>query len=184
MSLNSTESRALALLGAGIAAETVASALGVTPARISQLLSDEEFARQVTELKFHNLQKHNVRDSTYDTIEDSLLEKFQEMMPLLVRPMEILKAMHVINGAKRRGQSTPDAIHTQQTIVQLNMPVQVIAKFAKDVNNQVIEAGEQTLLTIPSSKLRDLSKEYKNGSGDETRTPISRRIAANPIHNL
>jgi len=179
-----TESRALALLGTGLTAETVASALGVTPARISQLLSDEEFARQVTDLKFQNLQKHNIRDTTYDTLEDSLLEKFQEMMPLLTRPMEILKAMHVINSAKRRGQSTPDAIHTQQTIVQLNMPVQVIAKFAKDINNQVIEAGNQTLLTIPSNKLRELSKEYKNGSSDETRAPFGRRITANPINNL
>ena len=44
----SIEDRALVLLGAGIGGEAVANALGVTPARISQLLSEESFSNAVS----------------------------------------------------------------------------------------------------------------------------------------
>lgn len=184
--VSSTESRALELLGAGVAPETVANALGVTASRISQLLSDEEFARKVTERKFETLQKHNARDTTYDELEDTLIEKFKDTLPLMHRPMEILKAMQVINSQKRRGSSTPESIHTQQTIVNLTVPVQVLTKFTRDINNQVIEAGNQTLLTIQSNKLQDLSKDRKvsNGGSEPKRIENGGRITADTINNL
>jgi hypothetical protein len=176
-SVSTIEFRALELLGSGIAPETVANALGVTPSRISQLLSDEEFARKVTEKKFETLQKHN-----------ALIEKFQDVIPLMMRPMEILKALQVINSQKRRGVSSPESIHTQQTIVNLTVPVQLVTKFSRDINNQVIEAGDQTLLTIQSNKLHDLSRERKveakNGSREPKRIETSGRITADTINNL
>jgi len=183
--VTSTESRALELLGSGVAPEVVASALGVTPSRISQLLSDEEFARKVTELKYATLQKNNHRDSEYDSTEDALIEKFKEMMPLLMRPMEILKSLQVINSLKRRGTGTPENIHTTQPIVNLTIPVQIIHKFTRDINNQVIDAGDQTLLTMQSNKLHELSRERKtNGSSEPERIKISGRITTDTINNL
>jgi len=185
--VSSTESRALELLGAGVAPETVANALGVTASRISQLLSDEEFARKVTERKFETLQKHNARDTTYDSLEDTLTEKFQDVIPLMMRPMEILKSLQIINALKRRGTSTPESIHTQQTIVNLTVPVQVLTKFTRDINNQVIEAGDQTLLTIQSNKLQGLSRERKgnqNGGSEPKRIENGGRITTDTINNL
>ncbi len=67
---SSIEDRALVLLGAGIGGEAVANALGVTPSRISQLLSEQAFSDAVSTLRYENLQKHNNRDASYDTIED------------------------------------------------------------------------------------------------------------------
>ena len=67
------EDRALSLLGSGISAESAATALGVSPSRISQLLSAPEFAEQVAELRYNNLQQHNHRDANYDSLEDKLL---------------------------------------------------------------------------------------------------------------
>jgi hypothetical protein len=64
----STETRALALLGQGIEPGIVANSLGVDPSRISQLLSDENFAAQVAELRFENLAKHSMRDNKYDNM--------------------------------------------------------------------------------------------------------------------
>jgi predicted transcriptional regulator len=184
---NSLETRALQLLGDGVSPEQVASALGVTASRISQLLSQEEFAAEVSSRKFNNLQKHNARDATYDAVEDALIGKFQDTIPLMMRPMEILRAIQVINSAKRRGHAAPDAIHQQQTIVQLNMPVQLVQHFTKDVNNQVIEAGDQKLLTIQSNKLRDISrdrKELPNGRSNEKGVKATPRITNDTINNL
>lgn len=163
---NSTESRALALLGSGISASVVAASLGVTESRISQLLSEDEFAQKVANLRYENLQKHNQRDATYDSLEDKLLQKMEDALPLMHRPMEILKSISVINAAKRRGTSTPDAILEKQQVIQLQIPIQIINKFTVNPEGQVTkiisENSEQSLLTIQSGSLDALIKEKRN----------------------
>jgi len=152
-SQNTTYQRALSLLGSGISPEQVAAAIGVTSSRISQLLSDPEFTAKVAELRFASLQKHNQRDSQYDLLEDSLISKLSDLLPLMMRPMEVLKAIQIINAAKRRGQSAPEQIINQQTVVNISLPTKVVHKFVTNINNQVIQAGDQQLLTIQSGTL-------------------------------
>ena len=141
------------MLGSGIAAESVASALGVTPARISQLLSEEEFAAKVTALRYENLRKHNDRDAAYDAIEDKLLDKLDKSIPLMYKPSELLHAIRIVNGARRRGQSAPEQVTNQQTIVNLMLPTVVTERFTTNINNQVVKAGDTELLTLSSSQL-------------------------------
>ncbi len=157
-----TEERALALLGSGIAPETVASSLGVSASRISQLLSDDTFASRVATLRYEALAKHNTRDASYDSLEDELIEKMRDCIPLMHRPMEILKAISVINAAKRRGASTPESIIEKQAIIQLTVPVQIINKFQSNLQGQVTSIGDTSLVTIQSGSLDSLVKEKRN----------------------
>lgn len=150
---SSTEERAEELLGMGIGAEQVAAALGVTPARISQLLADTRFADRVAQLRYQNLQQHNKRDHKYDQIEDSLLEKLESSVPLMLKPETILKAINVVNGAKRRGASAPEQIVNQQNIVNIMIPQVLKQRFVKNSENQVVVAGEQELVTMQASSL-------------------------------
>jgi hypothetical protein len=156
---NSTEERAIKLLGNGLAPEQVATAVGVTPSRISQLLADQTFATAVAELRFQNLQRHNDTDAAYDDLEDALIEKLADVLPLMVRPQEILRAIQVVNGAKRRGQSAPEQVVHQNTVVNLVMPTQIIQKFQMNSNNQITSAGTQTLETIQSHTLLSKAKD-------------------------
>ena len=157
-----TESRALKLLGDGIEASTVAASLGISQSRISQLLSDENFAAQVAELRYKNLAKHTERDNQYDEMENTLIERLKDCLPLMHRPMEIIKAIQVINGAKRRGSSTPEAITEKQAVIQLVVPVQIINKFQTNLQGQVVTVGEQNLLTIQSGALEGLAKRKQD----------------------
>lgn len=157
----STEERALALLGQGLGAEVVASAVGVSPSRISQLISDPEFAAKVAELRFSNLVKHNARDEKYDKLEDKLLDKMENLLPFMMKPFEVLKAISVINSAKRRGISTPEQITGQQTVIPLTLPVAILQNFSAkniqvNIHNQVIKAGDQELVTVQSSRMDSL----------------------------
>lgn len=160
-SRTSTESRALTLLGQGLGPEVVASAVGVSVSRISQLLSDAEFAHDVAELRFQNLSKHSERDNKYDMLEDELLKKMEDLLPMMMRPLEVLKAISVINAAKRRGSSAPESITNQQTVVQLVMPTQIFQQFTTNINNQVIKAGQQDLVTVQSSNMTKLLSQRK-----------------------
>lgn len=150
---SSTEERAIKLLGSGLGPEQVATAVGVTPARISQLLSDQNFAQAVASLRFEALQKHNEIDASYDELEGALINKLADVLPLMMRPGEILNAIRIINGAKRRGQSAPEQVVHQNTVVNLVMPTQIIQKFSMNSNNQVTNVGSQTLETMQSSTL-------------------------------
>lgn len=149
----SIEDRALVLLGAGIGGEAVANALGVTPSRISQLLSNQVFSDAVSTLRYENLQKHNNRDASYDTIEDRLLASLENNLGFILKPRDLLQAISVINSAKRRGQSSPDQVVNQQNIVNLILPTIIAEKFTVNVDNQVTRAGEQELHTLPASTL-------------------------------
>lgn len=150
---SSVEEKALALLGAGVDQESVASAVGVTPSRISQLLSGESFASKVSELRFAALTEHNMRDGKYDRLEDKLLLKLESSLPLLVKPESILKAVLVVNGAKRRGHTTTNQVTNNQTVVNLILPATIVQKFVTNIDNQVIKAGDQELLTMASGNL-------------------------------
>jgi len=149
----SIEDRALVLLGAGIGGEAVANALGVTPARISQLLAEQTFSDAVSTLRYENLQKHNNRDASYDTIEDKLLHKLEQNLGFILKPRDLLQAIATINNAKRRGQSSPDQVINQQNIVNLILPTVIAEKFTVNIDNQVTRAGEQELHTLSSSNL-------------------------------
>ena len=92
--------------------------------------------------------------------------------------MEILKAVQVLNAAKRRGSSAPTNTTTQQTIVNLTLPASITQRFAVNVNNQVVSVGnedgsQQTLVTIQSSNMlaaAKLKEGERNERSDELRT--------------
>jgi len=169
----STESRALSLLGQGLGPETVASAIGVSVSRISQLLSETEFAASVAELRFKNLSKHNERDNEYDRLEDELISKMRDLMPFMVRPMEVARVLQIINAAKRRGSSTPESITNQQTVVQLNMPTNIYQRFTVNSVNQVIQAGQQQLITVQSGNMSKLLSASKISTASPIPLPSS-----------
>lgn len=174
---SAVEEKALQLLGAGVTSEQVASALGVTPSRIAQLMSQKYFSDKVSALRYKALTAHNKRDGNYDSLEDKLLEKLDKALPLMIRPDTILKAMQVVNSAKRRGSSAPQSINNTQNVVNLILPSVITQKFATDINNQVIKAGDQSLLTMPSSQLLKVNsraeeeKELSNELSSERSNP-------------
>jgi len=176
------EDRVLNLLGQGIPAETVASALGVSPGRISQLLSDDIFSQKVVELRYSSLQKHNARDEKYDSLEDRLLERLEKTLPLMMKPETILKAIATINGAKRRGQSTPESITNKTTVVNLILPTKITQKFSVNENN--IQSGDlraqvERKQSEQLEQLEDLREleDLTNGGNNETNEGIIRKEA-------
>ena len=88
--LTAAESRALELLGQGVYPEQAAAASGLTSSRISQLLSQEAFAAAVAERRYENLSKHNARDNAYDELEDTLVNKMKDCIPLVSKWFQVL----------------------------------------------------------------------------------------------
>lgn len=156
LTATTTESQALELLGSGCSTSQTANALGVSESLISQFLAQEAFSKAVAERRFSSLLKHNKRDDALDALEDALIQKLENIIPYMHKPHEIIHAFTRINQAKRRGSSAPEAVSTSQQVIQLTLPVQILAKITVDARNQVVKAGEQELLTVQSGRLPTL----------------------------
>lgn len=161
------QGRICKLLGQGIEAHRVASAIGCDPSYISQLLSDDAFKAQVQEYKLANLTEATARDRRYDAIEDKLLSKIEgdiDNNPLAFKTTtEKVRNLVAINGLKRRGANGDSQVATvNQTVVQLVLPTQLMQRYVKDINNQIVQAGDKNLLTMQSSQLEVISNEHAN----------------------
>lgn len=161
--LTSIESRALELLSSGIEAVAVASALGISESRISQLIAEPVFAAKLAEARFEALRKHNATDNEYDSLEKTLIEQLKRVASFATKPMEIARILQIINSAKRRGASAPDSITRVKQVVRLSIPIAVVNRFQVNAANQVVEAGiegdSQQLVTMQSGNITRLLNE-------------------------
>lgn len=157
-----TEERVIDMLGKGLPAVVVAQTLGISESRISQLMSDENIADQVRTIRYNRSSKLNERDEKADKIEDMLLEQLKNTTPLLMRPIEIARTLSIVNALKRRGASAPDSMNERSAIVTITMPKKITQQFVTNINNQVIKAGAQELLTIQSGSMEALISTSTN----------------------
>lgn len=156
------------LLGNNIPNNIVATAVGCDESYISQLLSDPHFAQEVAELRILNTTAHVTRDKTYDSIEDRLIEKLQDLLDnglTFTKPAEILAAIRTINSAKRRATGMEfNREAGSRTVVKLQLPSSgaFAAKFIVNNQNQVLEIAGRSVATMPAAgvvkKLEDMQK--------------------------
>lgn len=157
-----SQDRVVQLLGSGLSAEVVATAVGCEPSYISQLLADDEFAKKVSELRVQNLQAATKRDNKWDEIEDKLLDKLKDSVEYIMKPREILAALATVNGAKRRGATAQESLIINNTVVTLSLPQKAVHNFVVNQINQVIGVNDQSLLTMPSMNVKSLLQQAKS----------------------
>jgi hypothetical protein len=153
------------LLGTGLTPEIVGSAVGCDPSYISQLMADDAFAQEVAVLRMSALTANNERDKNIDGIEDNLITALRDAVETkqIYKPREILQAFAVVNSAKRRGIPAREAAVVNNTIVTLNMPVQVIKNYTINGGGEVVGVDKETLVTMPTNQLLNQLAEGKDG---------------------
>ncbi len=166
------------LLGSGLQAETVASAVGCEPSYISQLLGNEIFANEVAVLRSESLMANTARDSTMGEIESSLLNRLKDAVDsgLFYKPRDILHATSVVNRLQRRGASAPTSIHMQQTVVTLNLPAAAASRYTINPKGEVLEVDDQTLVTMPARTLLSSLTKSREGGTDEDKYEQARKF--------
>lgn len=159
---SSLEDRAIALLASGINATRAAEALGVSVSRISQLMEETNFKEQLAEAKFAHLNRHNEADKKLDDLEATLVNKLADSVQLIAfDPMKLARVFQVVNSAKRRGTAALGDLPEHASIVNLNMPTKILNNtFVTNINNQVIQAGGEDLVTLQPHRMEELVNEY------------------------
>ena len=141
-----------ALLSRGASRSEAAASLGITPSAVTQLASTLTPSDE-------SLERSTAIDAQYDTIEAKLLTQLERTIPMLLRPAEIARTLQIVNGAKRRGVG---AIREQGPthIIALNLPLAIQNKFTVNSSNQVVSAGTQDLVTMPSAAVPRLLESH------------------------
>lgn len=181
------------LLGLGLPNGVVASAVGVSDAYVSQLLSEDIFAKEVQELRLVNLSEHATRDKKWNSLEDSLLKKLEELMEFggFTRPIEVLRALQVVNGAKRRAAPQEFAATAQQNVVPLILPIVLAPKFILNSQGQVVEVEGRVIATMPANIVNETLKaskgkqlEQDDASRARGRLDNLQKLELLPVHEL
>lgn len=143
------------MLTAGMRRTQVAQSLNITPSAVTQLANTPEVAAELEAARARSSQL----DARYDSIEGKLLDQLERVLPMLTRAGEIANVLTRVNQAKRRGVAA-DAPNIPSTVIQLNLPTSVQNRFVVNSSNQVVTAGEQDLVTIPSQAVPKLLESH------------------------
>lgn len=155
--------RIIEMLGQGLSATQVASAVGCEDSYISQLLSDEHISRQVQELRAENFSKYVDLDRRLDEAEEEALTKLASLANFITKPTEAARVYSILNAAKRR---TVDQVNQQQAVAQtvsLDLPMAARVRFTLTNDRQVIEIEGRSMTTMPARNLAS-RLEQRNAS--------------------
>jgi hypothetical protein len=153
------EDKVVALLGQGYPATIVAQAVGCTPSYITQLLELKPHLKdEVTRLGIQRLSRAQTLDDAYDVLEEKLLKKLNDSVVFMTNPRDIANTLARVNAAKRRGQLSQDNLGLDSSDVsKISLPSVIINQFIVNGNNQVVQAGDQTLVTMPSNGIAGMA---------------------------
>jgi hypothetical protein len=164
----------LNLLGHGHPPQVVALAVGCEPSYVSQLMSEDQFALEVAKLRCGNLEELTTRDAKYDSLEDRLLEKLDDLLPFMMKPRDVLDALTRINAAKRRGVAPVlDLAATKTTIIALQLPQVIHQHFSINGQGEVMEVGDRALVNMPAALLMKSleARSLENAEKEQPRIP-------------
>lgn len=141
------------MLGKGIPATQVASAVGCDDSYISQLLSEPGVADTVIEAKAIHFSKYVEQDQKLDDAEAEALQKVASLVPFITRPAEAVRVYGVLNAAKRRTVDTASQANAVAQTVQLELPEASRVRFTLTQDRQVIEIEGRSMTTMPAKSL-------------------------------
>lgn len=179
--MSSKDQRIKEMLGYGIKPESVANAIGCEPSYVSQLMSREDFAGEVAELRINHSIADTERDLSYDALEDKLLKEMHEMVDhgRFQKPEQVLMALRVSNQMIRRGGKANGPARQLNVVVELSLPKIVRDRFIPNASGdtkmiditpsgEVVKVNGQTMVTMPSGQLvNQIRQERKEGGKDE-----------------
>ena len=167
--------RITSLLASGLKPAQVATIIGVTPARISQLLSQEGFQLSL-QAKLAVQEKEDVEEQAisakYNAAEHALVNQVIEMAPT-AELRDVTAALRVVaerqEKMKTRTSVQAPILHQQLTVVSVNLPAHALRIPEVHLNpaKEVVAIGEQQLAPMTSTAVTGLFTKLSKKKGED-----------------
>lgn len=160
---------ALSYLAQGLTQVQVANALNCSESYISQLLAEDEFRAELDQKRAAAHAQVSEYDDKVDRIKGLLLDKIEQTIGMVYRPEPLVAMWSKLSTSHKRQHSltlnnSVGAQAAATTIVNLQLPPALIDKFTVNSRNQVLQAGDQTLVTLQSTNLEKLAAAHHSKS--------------------
>lgn len=151
------------LLANGTPASIVADIVGCTPGYISQLMEDETFAKGILEARLAKEERYIEHDERLDGLEMAVIKNLEASMGLCFKPEILLRALAVVNSAKRRATSFDGSGAPTSAVptIVINLPPVMASAIKINSNGSVIQVGERDLVTIDTNSFTKLAESHK-----------------------
>lgn len=162
------------LLASGLKPSQVATIIGVTPARISQLLLEPDFKLLLTS-KTIEMEKRDVEEvslsAKYSAAEHALVNQVMEMAPTS-ELRDVTAALRVVGERQERMKTRITPIKSgdiiNNTIIALSLPSHALLMPAMEITKQgeVISIGDRTLAPLSSTAVTSLFAQMRNNNNE------------------
>lgn len=175
----STLLRIATLLASGLKSNQVSSIIGLSPARISQISTEESFQSLLQE-KLADASKKDVEETAitakYLSAEHLLIDQMVQMAPS-AELRDVTAALRVITERQDKASLRRNPIHAgitvHQHVVQLNLPTHALPEITISKENEVTAINETNLAPLTADGVQNLFKRMKTeeiGSGPTGRS--------------
>lgn len=173
MALNIQQQRIANFLAQGLKPVQISSIVGVTPAYISQLCSEEgpEEFRSYVQLKAAEQQESVDEDALvsakYVSVEHKLLQAMETALlgaelPAIANALKIVAERQEKRAARKAGIMVPGGTFNQQVHVTiLNLPAHAVPEYQLNGQGQVIAVDGQGLAPMSSNAVKQLFQARK-----------------------
>jgi hypothetical protein len=180
------------LLAAGKSASEVAEIIGCTDEEVLSVASayETEITTKRNDIAISKPVTANeaaeTRDQRLDGIEDALIAKMENMVPLQTDIMKVASVFKVVNGAKRRSTGEGHQGTTINNVVQLNLPehIRKNPEYVLNGQSQVVSVGGRGLSVASTDQIKDLAglgEETENDTISETTTNAVQRTGTGQV---
>jgi hypothetical protein len=134
----------------------IATIVGCDPSYVSQVKAQREV--EIAEKRILSNLSGIRRDNRIDELEDKALEKLGDMLGMMFKPMEVLRAAQVLNGMTRRtqGMAGEREASTGETVVRITLPSHVheaVVGIKLNTSREVVEVNGRQMLNLPMGTL-------------------------------
>lgn len=169
--------RIASLLAQDLKPSQVASIVGCTPARISQLLKESTELQNLLALKQAEQDKEEIEEvalgAKYHAAEHALLDQVLSMAPM-AELRDVTQALRVVGERQDKAKARKNPIPVQggsgniyNTVVQLNLPNHALPEVILNKEREVIAIDNNNLAPMTSEAVTNLFQTMKKGKDDE-----------------
>lgn len=183
------QERIATLLAAGIKAAQVATIVGISPSRISQLLQEESF-KQLLDSKLAEANEQDIEElaitAKYHAAEHLLLDQITQLAPVS-ELRDVVGALKVVADRQDKAKTRMNPVPVQgatihQNVIQLMLPSQAIKIPEIHIagNNEVIGIGDNHLAPLSSQGVTSL---FASRRAEQVEDRHARHLSSNNQDN-